>query len=199
LTILETILLIQRRTEYLKGYQHMKLTRVITTAMTIGLIAVGGGAVATATPAQAAPVSQQAGEPTIDALRDLQKSMEDAGIQPSVTIENGELLKSYDQGRVRVDTTEPAPVEPGTIAPRLRVGVGWNIYVYFNRQDQTDLAVGSGAFLVGVIAAANPAAGIIAGPAVAIAANRVATNGICGNELELAFNFGGQLQSAKCV
>lgn len=188
----------------------MKLKAVIVgAAMALLLIGMSG---ATAMAEPSAPVEpvpvDVLPDPTPESVAALQQSLEGQGYVPTVSTDGGVLTKEYDvtqagSPRVVIETTEPAPLDPGQIAPRLHVGVGNGVYIYLNRADQTALAAGS-ATSMGIIICGLPginvvACGGVAGALVA-AASYVASYGICPNEMEV--HFGGFLNpgpNIKCL
>ncbi|WP_245219970.1 hypothetical protein [Rhodococcus qingshengii] len=110
-----------------------------------------------------------------------------------MSIDGGVLTKEYDHTqagapRVVIETTEPAPFDPGQMAQGVHVGAGNGVYIYLNRADQTALAAGS-ATTMGIIICGLPginvvACGGVAGALVA-AASYVASYGICSDEMEV--------------
>ncbi|WP_157109603.1 hypothetical protein [Rhodococcus sp. WMMA185] len=157
-------------------------------------------------------------DPTAESVAELQTTLESQGIIPEVSTSKGVQTKEYDVTqpggpRVVIETTEPAPLAPGEIAPKLRAGFGNGIYLYLNHTDQTVLATG-GAAALGIAVCAIPGIGqagcASAVGALAGAAAYIATNGFCTKpstgsastpgELEINYlDFPNPLPSFKCV
>ncbi|WP_139277778.1 hypothetical protein [Rhodococcus marinonascens] len=145
----------------------------------------------------------------MESVTELQTTLKSQGITPEVSTGKGVQKKEYDVTqpggpRVVIETTGPAPLAPGEIAPKLRAGVGSGIYLYLNQTDQKVLAT-AGAAALGVAVCAIPYIGQ-AGCASAVgalvgAAAYIAANGICRpGELEINYaDFPNPLPSFKCV
>lgn len=138
---------------------------------------------------------------TPDEVRRIKEAGDRDAVAQSSEVVDGRLMTDYelesDSGlRARVITSEP---DPSAVGPQLRAGVGWGVYLYLNRTDQTALTTGGAAGLA-VIACSIPAVNVVGCAAVtaalASAAVYINNNGYCANELEIRLT---PFASYKCV
>lgn len=130
----------------------------------------------------------------------IKESATDGGAASTEEVRDGRLLTSYEVSspeglEATVVTNEP---DPNSVQPRIRVGVGWGVYLYLNRVDQGALASGGAAGL-SIIACALPGVNIVGCAAVsagmAAAAYYISQYGFCSNEMEITL----PQATVKCV
>lgn len=151
-----------------------KFTRVVPVAIVAAaaLAFQGGTAEAQAAPVITSPVSNvvaspmptsSGGNPQAE-VANLQAQLENSGVQPSTSVRDGLVAKTYaPPNSPKIVTTQPAQPAPGTAQPQFKVTYGFGIYLGLTGSEITALqaATVAGGVLTCAFASKFPPVGYI--------------------------------------